>query len=560
MANIGSVILTDLGIAALSNANISNPINIATFTVSNTSTPLDPTLTNFTGWITQTVTGLTLIDDNTFEISCVVEPDEAIDQMASVGVFLDDGTLFSISNPSTPIPSGMRQILKSQITYTNCSSVINFNYLPWGLDDQNLLILDNQVTMLNNLMTLSSKNQIFDALKDDYYNHKASYTSYRDIYVDSVEGRNSYYDGSNNNMPVKDLDYAIDLNRTYRFTRYNLVDNDIGYSFLNRSHTLYKTNIIIQPYEYSDNLNTNYSYVNGTTGTPMSSWKVLDELQPLYSDAYNIVINLSKYISQFSYPEIIENTISISSGSVNPGYWVACMPLQDYYLTNNTMLNINISASDDFQIFTVDYLNNAQLVFESNNFNTSNTIFTQNTPSIDSGANYNINITLQSYTTYIAVIVWNSSIKPTYLSIIDNTNTTSFYFPTLTVSPSNPSTTCNYLLLDGNCNITFENLNINFSNISLQNMDSIIKGLPNSNSYITIINSNLTLSPNLCFITSEYYNNPNYFGKVGIRIINSTITTNGGYLVMTSKVNPDIVMINSSIDNQNNIVYYNSTG
>ncbi|MGB9674867.1 MAG: hypothetical protein ACPLX8_01915, partial [Nanopusillaceae archaeon] len=356
MANIGTSILTNVGQTALMNATVSNPINIATFTVSNTTSNLDPTTTNFTGWITKTVTGLTLINDNTVEITCVVEPDEASDIAASVGIFLSDGTLFLISNPSSPIPPGMRQVIKTQIIYTNCGSLVNFNYLPWGLENLTLLTLDNQVSMLNNIWQLSSKNQIYDTLANDYYTHKSSDNNYRDIYVDMVYGTHRYFSGSTDVIPLASIDYSIQKNKTFKFVRYNLVEDETNpnytnvFPFLTTSHELYDNNILFRPYIYINDPST--SNIN---------WRVFPRSYPLYQDAFNIAQNIDKYIVEFTDPEYVNSTINLvpsisyASGRNQPGYWVACLPIN---LGDNTLLetfNLQMSVSDCFQLYTYDY-------------------------------------------------------------------------------------------------------------------------------------------------------------------------------------------------------------
>ena len=573
---IGSSILTDLGLNALTNATISNPINIATFAVSNETITLDPTLTTFNGWITKNLTGLILVNNNTIELTCIVEPQESIDTANTVGIFLNDGTLFALSQPSSPIPPSMRQVIKTQIVFQNLGQIVNFNYIPWSVEDENLIILNNQASLINGIWQLSNKNLKYDTLYNDYYNFKNSNNNHKNIYISPIIGNdNGFFQGTNYVMPLASLDYAIERNKYFKYVRY-MMEYDNTY-FINQSHNIYDKNFIFEPMVFDFDISTNNQ-----------NWKVLTQNFNIYSDVLNVLNNINNYVNELSNP-ISENSgnlgtqlvsenvgITYQLGNVSPGYWIALLPI-------NNMLDINlnnvlIGADDALQIFTISQENNnVNMIYQTPNFYQGDVSNATQYEGQTTGLTYNTNIIIPQYTQYLAVVVWNTIIinsdnnyNPSLFGIYYNSNS-----PSDSIIPSQTILNCyanngmtpitlNPFVLHGNSNLIFQNLNINLD-IDLNNNSNLYNPLilshKSSDSNVIFDNCKITLSSNASnqtnLGTSGYQNNQygNLIGNINYIFYSCNIITNNSKLIITSTYNQDKLVLDptTKIDNINNL-------
>ncbi len=176
----GTTIITNAGLQAIQNAITNNTqLNFATFQV--TSYPLTPnmnmtTIPNY--WYSNNINSIIPIDPITIQIIIDVPLTESTSYFSTAGIFLEDGTLFAIIQPSNPIPPKTRQVANIQLQFTNAQSICNFNYLPWSQQEQYLSItntvtelganINNNSQMISLLQTycfVSSKALIFTAIQ-----------------------------------------------------------------------------------------------------------------------------------------------------------------------------------------------------------------------------------------------------------------------------------------------------------------------------------------------------------------------------------------------------------
>lgn len=146
----GSSLITVAGLNALANASaIGSSVKPKYFKFSNEDLVLDPNLSksDLLGWRTQDINLYQTVDDKTVEFVCDVEPSEATDYTRSVGLFLEDGTLFVVAKPPFAFPPFLRQTMKIQMIYDNANELLDFKYLPYHWEKQSLMMIDTTITL-----------------------------------------------------------------------------------------------------------------------------------------------------------------------------------------------------------------------------------------------------------------------------------------------------------------------------------------------------------------------------------------------------------------------------
>lgn len=142
-----NTILTDAGINALVNAHQTGTLlKPVEFVFSADDIDLSPLLIDLTGWVRKDISQLSIVQNNNVELTCIVEQEEAIDTVRSVGIFLEDGTLFCVSKING-IGSNIRQTVKVQIDYENVDGLMDFIYIPSDFYGLQLAIMDVSMTL-----------------------------------------------------------------------------------------------------------------------------------------------------------------------------------------------------------------------------------------------------------------------------------------------------------------------------------------------------------------------------------------------------------------------------
>ncbi|NOR58957.1 MAG: hypothetical protein GQ474_10590 [Sulfurimonas sp.] len=137
MASIfGNLIITDEGHQALVDANY-NGANIELKEFSYSSDAYDiitspPTTISINSWHRSTINSATIIDNNKIKVTCVVEALDASEATTTVGLYLVDGTLFALAQPTYPMSALQKQLFEIQIGYTNIGTTVNFTYIADG--------------------------------------------------------------------------------------------------------------------------------------------------------------------------------------------------------------------------------------------------------------------------------------------------------------------------------------------------------------------------------------------------------------------------------------------
>ena len=153
--SVGKSIITVDGINALANGNGSgSSVKPKYFKFSNQDLVLNPNLSasDLTGWRTQDINLYQIVDNQTVEFVCDVEPTEASDYTRSVGLFLEDGTLFMVAKPPYPFPPSLRQTFKIQMFFKNVNNLLDFKYLPYQETEQSLSILNASSILGNEIL------------------------------------------------------------------------------------------------------------------------------------------------------------------------------------------------------------------------------------------------------------------------------------------------------------------------------------------------------------------------------------------------------------------------
>ena len=146
---IGQSLITADGINALTQAQLSGgQIRPKFFRFSETEMTLDPMLgaEDITAWYTHDISLYRRIDGDTVEFVCDVPPTEATHYTRTVGLYLEDGTLYAVAKPPFAFPPMLRQTFKIQITYANAGQLMDFQYIPHQETEQDLALLDTILT------------------------------------------------------------------------------------------------------------------------------------------------------------------------------------------------------------------------------------------------------------------------------------------------------------------------------------------------------------------------------------------------------------------------------
>lgn len=149
MSAIGKSIITEDGINALANASASGTsIKPKYFRLSNQDLVLSKNLTasDINCWLTQDISMYQKIDNKTVEFICDVTPTQASDYTRICGLFLEDGTLFMVAKPPYPFPPSLRQTIKVQMVYQNIEDLVNFQYISFDEEKQNMSIVHTAVS------------------------------------------------------------------------------------------------------------------------------------------------------------------------------------------------------------------------------------------------------------------------------------------------------------------------------------------------------------------------------------------------------------------------------
>ena len=145
----GKSIITGLGLKALRDASLHNrEVMPKYFKFSSNDIELDTKIESedIDGWIKQDINLYQVLDDNTVEFICDVEPTKATSYAVVCGLYLEDGTLFMVAKPPYPFPPQARQTLKIQFVFQNALNVLDFKYLPFSEEEQSLSALDTALT------------------------------------------------------------------------------------------------------------------------------------------------------------------------------------------------------------------------------------------------------------------------------------------------------------------------------------------------------------------------------------------------------------------------------
>ena len=153
--SVGTSIVTVEGIKALAQASVSGKnIKPKYFKFSNQDIELNPELdkNDINGWITKDISLYQTINDKTIEFVCDVNANDASSYSKVAGLYLDDGTLFMVAKPPYPFPPELRQTFKIQMVYQNATGLVDFQYIPWDEQKQDLSILNSTVTSGNQIL------------------------------------------------------------------------------------------------------------------------------------------------------------------------------------------------------------------------------------------------------------------------------------------------------------------------------------------------------------------------------------------------------------------------
>lgn len=101
-----------------------------------------------------------MVDANTIEFVMVTEASDAEFDVRTVAIYLEDGTLFAVANPSYVISRSQRQVAKIQLSFADIGQALNFMYIAHSETDQDIALLNTIVVggnqVLKNTLTLKS--------------------------------------------------------------------------------------------------------------------------------------------------------------------------------------------------------------------------------------------------------------------------------------------------------------------------------------------------------------------------------------------------------------------
>jgi len=145
----GGTVLTIAGRNALRDAELTGRSAVPKYyKVSSQDYPLDPSMAGpaFNGWRQHDIDAYVPVDPSTAQFTVQVPQAEATDDMLTVGIFLEDGTLFGIAKPPYAMPRGITQVFHILHEYDGINELLDFRYLPIEAMEQELAILDTILT------------------------------------------------------------------------------------------------------------------------------------------------------------------------------------------------------------------------------------------------------------------------------------------------------------------------------------------------------------------------------------------------------------------------------
>ena len=146
----GGTIITLAGRNALRDAELTGSIpQPKYYRVSANDYPLDPAMTtaDFHGWYTHEINAYVPVDDDTAQFTVRIPEDEATSDMLTVGIFLEDGTLFGLAKPDYAMPRGITQMFHILHAYDDISELLDFRYIPIEELDQHASTIHQAIVL-----------------------------------------------------------------------------------------------------------------------------------------------------------------------------------------------------------------------------------------------------------------------------------------------------------------------------------------------------------------------------------------------------------------------------
>lgn len=99
-----------------------------------------------------------MVDDHTVEFVMITEASNADYSVSTIAIYLEDGTLFAVANPSYVISQSQRQVAKIQLSFSEIGQALSFMYIPHTETEQDISLLNSIATsgnqILKNTLTL----------------------------------------------------------------------------------------------------------------------------------------------------------------------------------------------------------------------------------------------------------------------------------------------------------------------------------------------------------------------------------------------------------------------
>ncbi|NOR57119.1 MAG: hypothetical protein GQ474_01180 [Sulfurimonas sp.] len=153
MSFLGNLSLTDAGHLALLKSNeLGTGVQLKEFGFSTVAYDLNDTSlinTDITEWYRADIDSHAIINNDTIKLICSIEAPNATSATATVAIYLVDGTLFALAQPSFPTPAQQKQLFDIQIGYANIGQSMDFTYVP----DTDKAKIDGDATRTFNVAT-----------------------------------------------------------------------------------------------------------------------------------------------------------------------------------------------------------------------------------------------------------------------------------------------------------------------------------------------------------------------------------------------------------------------
>jgi len=156
----GGTVLTLAGRRALATAVLTgvHP-KVQYYIASNHDYALDPAMmsSQFSGWYTHTINGYTPVNDYTSQLLAHIPQEDAVSDLLTVGLFLEDGTLFALAKPPYAMPQGIEQNFNMLIESSGINELLDFSYIPTEVFNHEAELLNTSAVLLNLHHTLFDK-------------------------------------------------------------------------------------------------------------------------------------------------------------------------------------------------------------------------------------------------------------------------------------------------------------------------------------------------------------------------------------------------------------------